>query len=676
MSGRQPFPHDDRLAAAATPLPAASLDPDEDLAQDETIPDVDGMSAVRSLDSLRAPVAGRVRDRMVPHDALRKYWGFDQFRPLQGEAAAAALAARDSLVVLPTGGGKSLCYQIPAVCGLGLTLVVSPLIALMDDQVAAAREAGLSAGALHGNITEQERRDIRGMLATGRLDLLYVSPERLCVGDLMTTMQGQLGLVAVDEAHCVSHWGHDFRPEYRQLAPILAQIPGIPRMALTATATPQVQDDICAQLALRDPARLVGHVDRANLVYRALPRMNGTKQVIEVVRRHEGEGGIVYAQTRKEVERLAYALQQNGIHAAGYHAGMEARERSRVQSDFVNERLTVVVATIAFGMGIDRSNVRFVIHANAPKSIEHYQQEAGRAGRDGDPAECVLLFSAGDLATHRALAMKDGALSPDRTRTLDRQLKEVGRFAVAPMCRHRLLTEHFGQVYEAAAAGCGACDVCLGESKELAPDEAMVTAQKIISTVWRTGGRYGSGHVVDVLLGRTTEKVERGGHAALAVFGLLKDAGEASLRAWIDQLLVQGLLMVTEDGDYPLVTLTAAGRALCKGEGEVRLGRTIPAAGRARKGSQRKAAVQDLDGKDGALFERLRRLRRLLAERRHVPPYVIFTDATLHLLASERPGSLSAMLEVKGVGERKLKLYGPAFLTVVAGGDPEAVVAS
>jgi ATP-dependent DNA helicase RecQ len=676
VSGSPSIPSDQHLPAGASPG-LAGVDSAIDSEGEGDLPDVDGLSPVRSLDALRGVVVRR-RERIDPHEALRRYWGYDRFRPLQGEAVAAALAARDSLVVLPTGGGKSLCYQIPAACGAGLTLVVSPLIALMDDQVAAAREAGLAAGAMHGNVSEAERHDIRTQLLAGTLDLLYVSPERLCVGDLMPAMHRQLGLVAVDEAHCVSHWGHDFRPEYRQLAPILAQIPQVPRMALTATATPQVQDDICAQLALREPSRLVGHVDRRNLVYRALPRANSTKQVVEIVRRHSGEGGIVYSQTRKEVERLAYALQQNGIDAAGYHAGMDPRARSRVQADFVNERLTVVVATIAFGMGIDRSNVRFVVHANAPKSIEHYQQEAGRAGRDGDPAECVLLFSAGDLVTHRALAMKDGGMSAERTRVLDRQLKEVGRFAVAPICRHRLLTEHFGQAYEpAASGGCGACDVCLGESAELPAAQALVIAQKIISTVWRTGGRYGGGHIVDVLLGRSTDKVERGGHAALPVFGLLKDAGEASLRAWIDQLLVQGHLAVNEESEYPLVEMTPSGRALCKGEGEVRLGLTIAAGGKGKRGSQRRgAAAVELDGKDEELFQRLRRLRRALAEKRHVPPYVIFTDATLHGLASARPGSLDAMLEVKGVGERKVKLYGPAFLSVIAGGDPDAAVAT
>ncbi len=642
------------------------------------LPDVDGMAPVRSLQQLRDGLGGisKIRERLEPLAALRRFWGFDGFRALQQDAVAAALGRRDSLVVLPTGGGKSLCYQVPAACGAGLVLVVSPLIALMDDQVAAAREAGLSAGAMHSNIDDAERRAVRAQLDDGSLDLLYVSPERLMVADLMAQLGERLALVAVDEAHCVSHWGHDFRPEYRQLGPLFDRFPSIPRMGLTATATPQVQDDICAQLGLRQPLRLIGHVDRANLVYRALPRQGGTKQVIEVVLRHPGEGGIVYSQTRKEVERLAHALQQAGIQAAGYHAGMDARVRAKVQSDFVNERLAVVVATIAFGMGIDRSNVRFVVHANAPKSIEHYQQEAGRAGRDGEAAECVLLFSAGDLATHRSLALRDGALSPERTRALDRQLRDVGRFAVAPVCRHRLLTEHFGQQYQPTSPeGCGACDVCLGETGELPAEEALVTAQKIISTVWRTGGRFGGGHVTDILVGKSNDRSARLGHDSLALFGMLKAAGESSVRAWIDQLVVQGYLEITEERDYPLLTMTPSGKALCKGEGVVRLGSVLAPK---RKSTSKRAAAAAAAGAtpaDRPMFERLRRLRKLLAERHQLPPYVIFADATLHGLSATRPTTLEAMLSVKGVGEHKLKRYGRAFLATIAGMEPEDAIA-
>ena len=376
-------------------------------------------AAHRRRDLPRDAAAGAMTTQPPPGaalEALRKHWGFTAFRPLQREAVEAAIAGRDVLLVLPTGGGKSLCYQLPAVCGRALVLVVSPLIALMDDQVAGAQEAGLRAAALHSNLSEERRRRAFGEAARGELEILYVSPERLAVGDLIDVLAPRLGLIAVDEAHCVSHWGHDFRPEYRQLAPLFDRVPAAARMALTATATPQVQEDICTQLGLRSPLRLVGHPDRPNLVYRAHPRAEGARQILDVVRRYPGQGGIVYALTRKDTERIAEALQKAGVDARPYHAGMDAADRAKVQDDFVNERLQVVAATIAFGMGIDRSNVRFVVHAHLPRSLEHYQQESGRAGRDGLPAECVLLASAGDLFRHKRMAQLDGPLSRGATR--------------------------------------------------------------------------------------------------------------------------------------------------------------------------------------------------------------------------------------------------------------------
>ena len=647
---------------------------------DELLPDLTGLAPVRSLTDFKSAV----RERREPRDALRRYWGYDDFRPLQSEAVGAAIRQQDCLVVLPTGGGKSLCYQVPAACGVGLVLVVSPLIALMDDQVAAAREAGLRAGAMHANATEEEKRRVRTELDADRLDLLYVSPERLAVGDLLSRHADRIALFAVDEAHCVSHWGHDFRPEYRQLGQWFAAYPRIPRMALTATATPQVQEDICTQLALRKPERLVGHIDRPNLVYRCLQRQDQTKQILEVVARHTGEGGIVYAQTRKEVERIADTLAKRGVNAAGYHAGMEAQRRAKIQADFVNERIAVVVATIAFGMGIDRSNVRYVVHANAPKSIEHYQQEAGRAGRDSDPAECVLLFSAADLVMHRQLAAREA--TPERMRILNRQLAEVGRFALSPICRHRLLTEHFGQPYPAEdaplpepgaepAVGCGSCDVCLGETKEIPVDEALLAAKKIISTVWRLEGRYGAGYVAAVVRGEASdskqqERITRSGHEKLTVWGLLKELPESTVRAWIDQLVVQGHLVIVEDGDYALLQVAEAGRQLCKGEGAVRLGLHAAKPQRKSRSSGLTAAPSDMDK---VLFERLRTLRKLLAEKHQVAPYMIFHDATLHQLASLKPSELGAMRSIKGVGESKLAHYGQAFLKVVQGIDPNVV---
>ncbi len=619
---------------------------------------------------------------MTLEEALLRGWGYRSFRPLQREAAEAALGGRDSLVVLPTGGGKSLCYQLPAALGRGLVLVVSPLIALMDDQVAAAREAGLKADALHSNLEADHRGEVYRRLTSGETEILYVSPERLLAGDLVEDIAPRLALAAVDEAHCVSHWGHDFRPEYRRLAEVFGRFPKVARMALTATATPGVQDDIRAQLRLRDPLVLVGHPDRPNLVYRAFPRKDQAGQVLDVVRRHPGRGGIVYAQTRKDVERLAAGLASAGVSCAAYHAGLPAEERRRAQEGFVGERLDVVVATIAFGMGIDRPDVRFVVHANTPRSVEHYQQESGRAGRDGEPAECVLLFAASDLATHRWLAKKDADLAPERERALDRQLREIGRYAVAPVCRHRLLAEHFGALYPrsggAAAASaegnCGACDVCLGETRDLPREEAILTAKKILSAAWRAEGRYGTGYVVRLLSGKADERLARNGHDKLQVFGILKEAGEAALCSWVDQLTVQGFLDVDE-GEYPLLRITEAGKALCRDEGTVRLGAVVPPG---QPGKKRTGALAPpcgaAAGPDEELFERLRRLRRLVAERTGVPPYVVFHDTALSEMAALKPRTPDELRSVKGVGERKLERYGPAFLKVIAGEPPESAV--
>ena len=615
---------------------------------------------------------------MTPEEALRKRWGYDSFKPLQREAVEAALSGRDCLVVLPTGGGKSLCYQLPAAMGRGLVLVVSPLIALMDDQVAAAREVGLAADALHSNLETNHRGQAYRRLAAGETEILYVSPERLLVGDLLEGLSPRLVLIAVDEAHCVSHWGHEFRPEYRRLAEVLERFPEAARMALTATATPAVQEDVCAQLTLRGPARLIGHPDRANLVYRAFPRRDLLGQVRDVVRRHPGEGGIVYAQTRKEVERLAAGLSREGISCAAYHAGLSADHRRRAQEDFVNERLDVIVATVAFGMGIDRSNVRYVVHANTPRSVEHYQQESGRSGRDGLPAECVLLFAASDLAVHRSLAQRDGGLAPERQRALERQLREIGRYAVAPVCRHRLLAEHFGAPYPPEGVSrngedCGACDVCLGETKSLSAAEALLTAKKVLSGAWRADGRFGTGYVVQLLLGRADERMKRSGHDTLEVFGLLKESGEAAVRSWIDQLIVQGSLEVVEEQGYPLLRITESGKGLCRDGGTVRLG--VPSPPAARAGKKPKAFGKGASlglSPDEELFERLRGLRRLLSERQGVPPYVVFHDSALVEMAAVKPRTLDALLGVKGVGERKLERYGAAFLKVISGQPPES----
>jgi ATP-dependent DNA helicase RecQ len=618
--------------------------------------------------------------KYTPDEALEKYWGYKLFRPLQRNAVDSVLSGKDALVVLPTGGGKSLCYQLPAACGIGMVIVISPLIALMDDQVAAALQNGLTAGALHSQSSEKMRRQTYAQLYNNELQLLYVSPERLVGSDLLQSLKVAPALFAVDEAHCVSHWGHEFRPEYRQLGAIFADFARVPRLALTATATPQVQHDIRTQLGLRSPTELIGHPDRPNLIYRAFPRHDQPQQVLEVIRRHPGEGGIVYAQTRKEVDRLAKTLARAGISCAPYHAGLSAKHRAAAQADFIHERLDVIVATIAFGMGIDRSNVRYVIHANTPRSIEHYQQESGRAGRDGESAECVLLFGFGDLVTHKMLSLREEGITQTRRQVIEKQLNEIGRYAISPVCRHRLLAEHFGKEYPVSGSiskaakedGCGACDVCLGETRAMPDDEAELTAKKIISAAYRTQGRFGANYVTQVLLGKNDERILSNQHNELRVFGLMKESSPKAIRSWIDQLIVQGHLLAT-DGRYPLLQVTQSGLEVCKGKAAVRLG--LPFVTKVA-GKKRRAAPGDaLSAADAPIFEQLRKLRLLIARRLSLPPYMVFADSVLISMALLKPEDINSLRQIKGVGDQKRDRYGRLFLEVLHGGDPEAAAA-
>ena len=593
---------------------------------------------------------------------IARYWGYTALRPLQREAMDAVLSGRDSVVVMPTGSGKSLCFQAPSLLRPGLALVVSPLISLMKDQVDTLVGNGVPAGLYNSSLSSDEKTAVLAGLRESRYRLLYVSPERL-VGEGSDSFLTRLAacnpsFVAVDEAHCISQWGHDFRPEYRQLGRLRQLLPGIGVHAYTATATARVRRDIGTQLGLIDPIELVGSFDRPNLLYRVLPRATLKRQLLDVLERHRGEAGIVYCTSRKEVDALAAWLREIGITALPYHAGLSDQERKTHQDAFLNERVQIVVATVAFGMGIDRSDVRFVVHAGAPRSLEHYQQESGRAGRDGLEAECLLIYSSADFMKWRHMLEQNGELT-EGSRGL---LRLMERYTTSVGCRHRHLSAYFGDRYP--NDGCAACDVCLGEL-EAAP-EPLVIARKILSCVVRVGQRFGATHVASVLRGQTTEQITSRAHDKLSTFGLLPDTSIAEVRGYIEQLIGLGLLHQTDDA-YPVLRVTAQGVQLLKDEasfpGLALARQRVPKKGETRTRSR--AESESWEGVDRALFERLRGVRLDLARARGVPPYVIFHDATLREMARLRPSSIGSLMTVKGVGARKAEDLGGIFLETI-----------
>jgi ATP-dependent DNA helicase RecQ len=588
--------------------------------------------------------------------AVKRHWGFPTLRPLQEEAIRAALAGRDSLVVLPTGGGKSLCFQAPAVVRDGLCVVVSPLIALMKDQVDALSRIGVPAVRLDSTQSSDERFDAAASIRRGSARLVFTSPERLVNTDVYRLLRDAgAHSVAVDEAHCVSHWGHDFRPEYRQLSRLREFFPDAAVHAYTATATERVRRDIVEQLGLHKPEILVGNFDRPNLTYRVLPRLDVIAQIREVIDRHKGDAGIVYCLRRKDVDTVTPALCALGYRATAYHAGMTPEERKKAQDAFAKEKVDIVVATVAFGMGIDRSNVRYVVHAAMPKSVEHYQQETGRAGRDGLPSECVLLHSGGDFFTFKSMITKsaqEAGASPEYTEASLQHLEEMSRYCRGANCRHKALVEYFGQKYD--TPNCVACDLCLGNTREV-PD-AKVVAQKILSCVARVKESFGINHVIDVLRGADTEGVRGRGHHELSTYGLLKDVPKPDLRDWVYQLIGQGVLAQSE-GEYPLLKLNAESWAVMKGEKPVRLIRLAP------KDDRPASALPK--GADADLFEELRKLRRELAATAEIQPYQIFPDTVLVELARGRPTTEAALRRVSGVGEYRLKEFGAVFLRAI-----------
>jgi ATP-dependent DNA helicase RecQ len=590
---------------------------------------------------------------------VKRYWGFDGLRPLQQQAIEAELAGRDSLVVLPTGGGKSLCYQVPPAVTGRLDVVVSPLISLMKDQVDALRQNGYPAAALYSGMAVDEMRSTEREVAAGKHHLIFAAPERLMTARFAQLLERlDVRAFAVDEAHCISHWGHDFRPEYRQLAELKQRFPRASMHAYTATATERVRADIIEQLHLRDAAVLVGVFDRPNLVYRVVPRVDTEAQVLQAVRRHAGQAVIVYCISRRDTEDLAGFLKSRQVRAAHYHAGMEAGERRRTQEAFSREQLDVVVATVAFGMGIDRSDVRAVIHAAMPKSIEHYQQETGRAGRDGLEAECILFYSAADPIRWQQLferSQREANVSPAVAAATLELLSHIRRYCSSAQCRHRLLSEYFGQRYE--RADCGACDVCLNEVEGISDGTEL--AQKVLSCVARVEQRFGVEHLVDVLVGADTERVRRWGHQGLSTYGLLQGTARKVVTNAIYQLL-DARVLERSSGDRPMLRLNEASWEVMRGTRSVRL---------LQAPEKVKATERDREsweGVDRDLFESLRELRRRIADERNVPPYVIFGDASLRDMARLRPTSAVEFLAVYGVGERKLEDLGPTFLQHIA----------
>jgi ATP-dependent DNA helicase RecQ len=589
---------------------------------------------------------------------LQTTFGYPAFRPLQREIMEASLAGRDVFALLPTGGGKSLCFQLPALVRPGLTVVVSPLIALMKDQVDQLQAAGVAATFLNSSLDSAEARSRLAGLHRNEWRLLYVAPERLMLDGWLENLKSwNVAALAIDEAHCVSEWGHDFRPEYRQIAKLRDALPGVPIMALTATATERVRADIIKHLKLREPAVFVASFNRPNLTYRVAPKDEPLKQIIEFVKKREDESGIVYCSTRATTERVAESLAGRGYSAKPYHAGLAPEERARNQEQFLRDDVKIVCATIAFGMGINKPNVRWVIHYDLPKNIEGYYQETGRAGRDGLPGDCLLLFSGGDAAkqTHFIEEITD-----EHEKNVARaQLRQILHYAEHASCRRQELLNYFGEAF--SVDNCGACDNCL-EPRETY--DGTLVAQKFLSCVYRVrqASRFGVGlnHVVEVLTGADTEKIRRWGHDRVSTYGIGKELSRPQWAAVGRELMRLGYV-AQDEGEFPTLALTTAGIEILRSRQPITLTKPM-ALPKVRKVVRREGEIAC----DEILFERLRALRKKLADERKVPAYVVFGDATLRQMAREYPASADAMGGIFGMGEKKRAEFGDVFATEIA----------
>ncbi|MFH1653946.1 MAG: DNA helicase RecQ [Pseudomonadota bacterium] len=588
-------------------------------------------------------------------EVLRRYWGYDEFLPLQREAIESVCASKDSIVVLPTGGGKSICFQVPAIIMPGLALVISPLISLMKDQIDGLVECGVAAARLDSTLSAAERSQVFKQINSGKLKLLYVSPERIVLDSFVDFLSSiRISFVAVDEAHCVSMWGHDFRPEYRQIGMLKSRFPDLPFHAYTATATQMVRDDIAKQLRLNDPKLLIGSFDRPNLVYKAQSRTNRQKQICEVLDRHKGESGIIYCIKRSDVDSVCSKLKERGYSVLPYHAGMQPKERKRNQDAFINEKCETIIATVAFGMGIDKSNVRYVIHTGMPKSLEHYQQESGRAGRDGLEAECILFYSGGDFGIWKSI-MRD--MEPKVQEVAINKLSDMYNFCTGITCRHKRILAYFGQ--ELKKVSCEACDICFGDIDLV--ENPLPEAQKILSCIVRLKERFGGDYTASVLLGSRETRIINNEHHLLSTHGLMSHQTKHAVRDWIEQLVAQGY--IERNDEYKTLSVTKSGWLVLKGQETPRLLKPAKRASEVKKIS--KVARDSWDGVDERLFEKLREVRRGLANKKAIPAYLVFSDAALRDMARRKPTTESEMLDVNGVGEAKLKQYGKVFLAVI-----------
>ncbi len=601
----------------------------------------------------------------TPLDVLRRVFGFPAFRGLQQEAVDHIAGGGDALVLMPTGGGKSVCYQVPALCRAGTAIVVSPLIALMDDQVAALRQLGIPAGALHSELDPDEQRLVSRELEAGRLDLLYVSPERLLTqGTLERLDRRHIALIAIDEAHCVSQWGHEFRPEYRGLAGLRERFPGVPRVALTATADPRTREDILAALAMRDARVFAASFHRPNLRIAAAPKESETAQLLGLLRRHPGQTGIVYCGSRAKTERIAASLQAKGLASVVFHAGIAPETKRAALARFRSGEAIVMVATIAFGMGIDRPDVRFVAHLDMPDSPEAYYQQIGRAGRDGERADTLLLYGGEDIARARHWLAQSTA--PEAQQAVMRQrLEAMIQLTETARCRTRALLACFG---ETLGQDCGHCDNCVAPA---ALFDGTVEAQKVLSAIYRTGQRFGAKHVVDVLLGEASDAVARWAHDQLPTFGIGRDRPSRFWHGIIRQLVALGAVDVTEeDGGFRKLRLDSdAARPILRGESRVMLREDAEPAreDRVRRRDRTPPTSAPAAADDGR-FEALRAWRAAEAKAQSVPPYVIFHDSVLRDIAAVRPTTLAELGEIKGVGASKLARYGAAALRALREG--------